>query len=43
MATGISHEESIKRVYRVCGILALVTAVEIIAALAHYPLLGLSY
>jgi cytochrome c oxidase subunit 4 len=42
MATGISYEESIKRVYRVCGILALVTAVEIIAALAHYSWLGLS-
>ena len=42
MATGITHEESSKRVYRVCGILAIVTAVEIIAALSHYSWLGLS-
>jgi hypothetical protein len=42
MATGITYEESISRVYRVCGILAIVTAVEIIAALAHYSWLPLS-
>lgn len=32
----LTKEESVKRVWRVCGILAVVTAVEIFAALAHY-------
>ncbi len=32
----LTKEESRKRVWRVCGILAVVTAVEITAALSHY-------
>jgi hypothetical protein len=43
MATGITHEESKRRVYRVLIILSVVTAVEILAALAHYSWLGLSF
>ena len=32
----LTKEESRKKVWRVCGILAVVTAVEIAAALSHY-------
>lgn len=32
----LTREESKKRVWRVCGILAIVTAFEIAAALTHY-------
>ncbi len=34
--SNLSREESKKRVWRVCGILAVVTIVEIAAALIHY-------
>lgn len=34
--SNLSREESRTRVWRVCGILAIVTAVEIAAALIHY-------
>lgn len=40
MATGITHEESIRRVMRVLIILSVVTALEIGAALAHYYFLS---
>lgn len=36
MAQHLTAEESRKRVWRVCGILAIVTAFEIAAALIHY-------
>ncbi|MFI5171083.1 MAG: cytochrome C oxidase subunit IV family protein [Chitinophagales bacterium] len=32
----LTKEESRKRVWRVCGVLAIVTAIEITAALSHY-------
>lgn len=34
--SSLSHEESIKKVWRVCYILAFVTIFEIAAALLHY-------
>lgn len=42
MGEHASPEEMKRRVYRVCGILAVVTAVEIIGALCHYKWFGLS-
>lgn len=37
-----THEEKVRLVYKVCGILAFVTAMEIIAAYCHFSWFGWS-